>query len=392
MNKFSMPADFKTDTIVGYAALNRKYEGHGRIIETYGQITSGEIISSGRKSQILPKIDLGTLQEYVSFSKDNNIDFNYVLNPSCLGNFEFTNEGIKTIQEFLFQLDNIGVRSVTSASPAIMEIIKNTGLGFGIKASAICEISSPMKAAFYKEMGVERIVSEPDITRDFRTLKAITDSFGEGVEIIINSVCFKYCVFKMFCYNHEAHCSADNNNESIQDYFFNRCEKRKAQNKENGVKLNWIRPEDLKYYRQIGITNFKLAGRQNVSLGDPLKTIEGYLKEDFDGNLYDFLHLFSNYSMNYHPYIDNKKLDGYVSKFFNDPLFCQQKCDTCNYCKKYAEKSFTEEGVNKYIGDKTTYVNTKDVFSETCKVYPKERRNQMDENKSIFESDFSTDC
>ena len=46
MNKFSMPADFKTDTIVGYAALNRKYEGHGRIIETYGQITSGEIIAS----------------------------------------------------------------------------------------------------------------------------------------------------------------------------------------------------------------------------------------------------------------------------------------------------------------------------------------------------------
>ena len=50
MKKFTMPSDFKKETIDQYYLINDKY-ADARIIETYGQMTELNLKYSGRSSE-----------------------------------------------------------------------------------------------------------------------------------------------------------------------------------------------------------------------------------------------------------------------------------------------------------------------------------------------------
>lgn len=336
MRYFSVPADFREETIDSLAYLNSQYND-SKIIEVYGQKTTGNILSSGRVTKELPQIDDEQFYSYIRKAKEKNIEFNYTLNPSCFGNFEFQKSGIHQIQALIYELEEHGINSLTLTSPAIMELCKETSSKIKIKVSAICEVNSPMKSMFYENMGVDRIVVDPDITRDFRKLKNICKSGKNSIEIIVNNVCMRNCAYKMFHYNHEAHCTK-NSDQEIRDYFTNRCSLQKAQSVENVIKLNWIRPEDIKFYEACGIKHFKLQGRQNVLHGDLLKTLEAYFDQSYEGNLFDLITLFSPYN-SFQCNIDNKKLNGFIKYLYENENFCTENCKKCKYCTTYAQKS-----------------------------------------------------
>jgi collagenase-like PrtC family protease len=373
MKYFSMPADFKFSTIDKYEELSSIYDD-SKVIETYGQITVGKFVNSGRITEVLPKADYEELERFVRYSKEKKIDFNYTLNPSCMGNREFSKEGVRSIKTLLRNLYNIGISSLTVTTPALIELVNSMTIQFEIKVSAICEIMTPDKAQFYKNIGANRVVVDPDITRDFRRLTDICDSFGKGVEIIVNNVCYKNCAYKMFHYNHEAHRTPDCTSQTVTDYYFNRCAMQKARGFVNVIRLNWIRPEDLKYYMKTGISLFKIQGRQNVLQGDVVRALEAYMKEDFEGNLYDLITIFAPYTA-FQTYIDNKKLDGFVKKFFEEPDFCRTLCERCGYCNGYAHRSMDKkktEDINKqalkYFDDADEFkIQLKEIESEPFK-------------------------
>ena len=388
MKYFSVPSDFKIETIDKYYELNNSFED-SQVIETYGQLTSAGIVNSGRVTDVLPEVDAESLESYVAYSNKKGIVFNYTLNPACFGNIEFTEEGIEKIFNLLVLLKSIGIDSLTITSPQMMEMVKATGLDFAIKSSAICEVTSPTKALFYKKLGVQRVVVDPDITRDFQKLRNISNVFGSGVEIIINNVCYKNCAYKMFHYNHEAHCTKDNLSQQVRNYFFNRCSMQKADRFENSIKLNWIRPEDLKYYINSGIHYFKLQGRQNVIYGDTVKTLIHYFNESFDGNLFDLITLFAPYN-SFQPFIDNKKLDGFVKTFYDNPSFCSDTCDSCKYCESYAKKSMDFDSTENLNREASNFYNAYDDYTlfvnkHTLKANSRELFDEKDLN---FEYDF----
>lgn len=376
---YSIPADFRNRTIDEIVKLNERYP-EAKVIEVYGQITTGNLINSGRATQLLPEVDFKGLEKHVTHCHQNNIHFNYTFNSSCLGNQEFSAEGVAELNGFLENLYNIGVDSLTVAMPSLFELIQNSRYKFKLKASAICEINSVHKALFYQKLGAGRVVVDPDITRNFQEIKRICNAFGDGVEIIINNICFRNCAYKMFHYNHESHCTQTNKAQTIRNYYFHRCSMQKADQIQNVIKLNWIRPEDIKYYYESGINYFKIQGRQSVIKGDLIRTIESYFKEDYEGNLYDLITLFDAYN-SFQPYIDNKKLEGFVKNFYDHPDFCQEDCTKCGYCRAYASKSMdlaqTEE-INqkatafyteydeyvKQINQQNTYEPVKKLFSD----------------------------
>jgi hypothetical protein len=249
-----------------------------------------------------------------------------------------------------------------------------------MRASALGEITSPGKSLFYKKLGMERIVVDPDVTRDFRTLRNICRVFGSGVEIIINNVCYKNCAYKMFHYNHESHCTPLNTTQTVTDYFFNRCSMQKAGSLENVVRLNWIRPEDLKYYQEVGIFYLKIQGRQNVLQGDVVKALTYYMDGDYQGNLFDLITIFAPYNA-FQPYIDNKKLDGFVRKFFEDPDFCRNVCDSCNYCLGYAQKSMDQESAEQINKRALAFYRDYDEYSKMI------RQEENPKVKKLFSKD-----
>lgn len=387
MKYFSVPADFKLETIDRLHELNAAHM-NAKLIETYGQATSIGLVNSGRVTDALPKVELKDFEKYVMYSESKGIRFNYTLNPACMGNAEFSKEGIREIIKLLKTLHGIGVDSLTLTSPQLIELVKSTGMDFRIKASAICEITSPSKSLFYKKMNVDRIVVDPDITRDFNCLSRITEIFGTGVEIIVNNLCYKNCAYKMFHYNHEAHCIPQNISQDIKDYYFNRCSIQKAGGVKNTIRLNWIRPEDLKYYIDIGIFHFKIQGRQNILQGDIIKTLKHYFSEEYDGNLLDLITIFAPYN-SFQPYMDNKKLEGFVKKFYENTDFCKDMCDSCGYCESYARKCMEAVQVEELNAKAISFFNNIDGYTEVLKNYQRTQQKKLiDEGELNLDFDF----
>lgn len=337
MKYYSMPADFKKETIDKYDELNRSYE-HSRVFETYGNITIGNFFGSGRLIRHTPKIDIFDFKDYIEYSMKKGIDFNYTLNATHLHNMEFTQEGAAELKDFLREIFKTGIRSVTVSLPSLMELVQSTGYDFSIKASCLCQVTNPNRALAYKRMGVNKIVVDESLNKDFFTLKRIRDAFGENVEIIVNQICDKNCMYRMFHYNMIAGDAQGTANKVSINYFEHRCVLQQLKTIDNLLKLCWVRPEDIKYYTEIGINYFKLQGRHTfVQGGDPVKTVKYYFEEDFDGNLMDLLSMFANLT-GFKVHVDNKKLEGFIKPFYEKENFCKNNCPTCGYCESFAQK------------------------------------------------------
>ena len=359
MKYFSIPSDYKLNTLDLLTELNQKHID-SKVAEVYGQVTDSKIMSSGRPIKDIPSAKMDELSEYVNKCEQGGISFNYTLNSSCMSNNEFYEENQRELIWFVEELIQMGVRHFTVALPSIMEIIRNRYPDIKIKASAICEIDSVSKALFYKKLGVDKIVIEPDIIRDFGKLEHIAEEYRGKMEIIVNNVCMKNCPYKKFHYIHDSH---DTGLQDIRDFYTNRCALQKADKFYNPIKLNWVRPEDLKYYYETGIQYFKIQGRQNLNKGYLLRTLEFYMNERFDGNLFDLITLFNPYN-SFQVNIDNGSLEGFIKPFVDKALLCSGVCESCQYCYQYAKKSINREAADEINGKCKAFYGEYDHFTK----------------------------
>jgi collagenase-like PrtC family protease len=364
---FCMPTDFKKETIDAYDRLNKAYK-NSKILETYGNITRGDNVGSGRAANQIPDADLLDLKLFIEYAKHKNIGFNYTINATTLRNREFTPQGVSEIKDFLRDLYGAGVRSLTVALPSLIEIIKSTGYDFEIKASTLCQITNVNKAIAYKKKGIDRIVVDESINRDVRNLRRIREEFGDHVELIINPICLKDCVYRMFHYNEITEDSVGCSNDVSVNYYEHRCVLQRSSNISNMLRMCFVRPEDLRYYTNIGIHYFKLQGRHLVHKGDAVRAVKTYFDESFDGDVMDLAYLF-HWQNSFKIPFDNKKLDGFIEPFFTKDDFCKRDCKTCGYCEAFAKKIIDYEKAAKVIRLAEDFYFNYDKFNEM--IYPK---------------------
>lgn len=336
MKYFSLPADFRQETLDKYDNLHKKYPD-SKILSTYGNISIGNIFGSGRDLKKIPSVNLEGLEKYIKYSKTKNIQFAYTLNAATIQNREFTKKGISDLKVFLGDLYSIGVRSLIISIPSLIEVVKIINPDIIIKASVICQITNANKAEFFKKMGADFIVVDESINRDFNKIAAIRKSFGENVEVIVNSICHQDCQYKMFHYNQIAEDSINQTNDISSNYYTFKCIERLYDDIASFFRLSWIRPEDLKNYTNIGIKYFKIQGRQAVLTGNPARAAEAYIREKYSGDLKELLLLFSDLPILIS--VDNGKLDNFI-KYFIKNNGCSRNCQECLYCDQYAKKVF----------------------------------------------------
>ena len=107
---------------------------------------------------------------------------------------------------------------------------------------------------------------------------------------------------------------------------------------EDFIKIPFIRPEDLKFYRKHGYADcFKLIYR-----GTPSHILEriydAYFSESFDGNLFDII--FTRYKN-----VDGIAGTGYCNNgtfpkdFIRRVTSCSKKCEKCGYCREVAVRT-----------------------------------------------------
>ena len=186
-------------------------------------------------------------------------------------------------------------------------------------------------------MGFRRFVVDPDITKDFYQLRSICSVYADSIEIIVNNMCMHQCPYKMFHYNYEAH-TVSTNKQKENRYFYEKCTAQKADKFDNYIKINWIRPEDLHYYQNLGIRYYKIQGRNHPAGKNVLAAVQAYANGQYSGNLIDLLTLWNPYNI-FQPVINNPSLNGYLEPFVYNDHFCKDKCNECEHCMSYAKKS-----------------------------------------------------
>ena len=320
---------------------------HNKVSELFGSLNTS-VVGSGRASFALPEVSVEQAERHIEKAHSLGIKFNYLLNASCMGNREFTDEGREKILSLLDWLNECEVDMVTISIPYLVDIVKRYFPRIAVSVSVTNRIDSVATARIWEGMGVDRIVIDPMKNRDFELLRGIRKATNCELEVMMNTVCVYGCPFLNYHYNIFAHGSQEEDaknprqHQLATSYLVLKCEQMKLTDFSEIIKSPWVRPEDIKIYRDLGIGFFKLKGRA-APTSMTLATAKAYAEESYEGNLLDIVPLIptsrgdeARILVDPPIYVDNKKLDGFLDFFRSSK--CRTDCHTCNYCQGIAKK------------------------------------------------------
>jgi len=356
------------------------------VYEVFGKLTT-DYFGGGRPSFYLPEVGRDELERTVRAAHACGVGFNYLLNASSMSNTEFTGEGQKKIDELLGWLDEAGVDSVTVANMFFLKLVKRRHPRLTVRVSSHRYTDTPRKVRFWADGGADCVVvSEVNIHREFKVLEAMRRAAGDRVELqlIVNNWCRQDCAIAG---NHAVGLSAASQTTSKGfplDYCSLYCNRLRLDEPVNYLRANWIRPEDLHLYEDLGYHNFKIVER-NTPTAVLLERVKAYHARRYDGNLLD---LVQNYAYPYEKFtqrekdafstrrmlkyfikpravnlvkfakvvkfgktasvlyprrgpnpvsIDNRKLDGFIDFFLRNSC-ATMDCEECRYCHEWAAR------------------------------------------------------
>lgn len=353
------------------------------IYEVYGKLNI-DLIGGGRPTNYLKELDKTSFEEHVKIVRDNGINFNYLLNSVCLENLNQDNKWVYNILEFLNYLKSVGVNHLTICNPYLLELVKKYFKDdFVVRISSFACIDTFNKAKYWEDLGADILCLDfCKVNRDFKMLKYMKDNLNCKLELLCTNSCLKDCPMIHTHVNDLAHASKYNSDvKSYEDWGLNFCQRYQLNNLEEYIKSPWIRPEDIKYYEEIGIEHFKITERDFSTLA-LVKRVEAYVNRKYDGNLLDLIqgsglvqvedikidkrNMFNSRKevideikrvrgigvkreMPRHIFIDNSKISERFIEFFKNNK-CSGMCNSCGYCKKISEKViYKNEEVISYL-------------------------------------------
>lgn len=348
-----------------------------------------DVIGGARPGFVLPQVDRAYVERYIRACHGKGIEFSYLLNAPCLGNLQYSRKGYRQIIDLLEWVDQSEADSVVVGVPYLIDLIRKRFPRLKIKASTTARVNTVRKALQYEDMGVEEIIIDEHINREFKTLENIRKAVKCNLEILVNNICLWQCPYNYEHVNHDGHASREGEEEAscYLQYPGYLCLYRKLTEPVELLKSPWIRPEDLPHYEALGYDRFKITERfkQTPLL---LEHVKAYETRRYDGNLLDLFTLprkgaFTPLHLEYfikpeHVNImkiselekvfdlevrklirmENRKLDGFIEHFKEND--CNRtSCSQCLYC----EKKFEEVAVVDRVGVEKASKKVKD-FSE----------------------------
>ena len=321
-------------------------------IELYGVLPTS-MIGSGGSGPDTPQMTAKDAEEYIKLAHSAGFKFNYLLNAPCLNNMEWHEDTHQELLQHLEWLSDIEVDSVTVAIPYLIELIKCQFPNLKVEASTITHVNSVARAKFVESLGVDAIMLDANINRDFKLLKAIRSAVKCELGMLTNSLCLYQCPYEYYHNNTMGHASQSQNQLSgfYMDYCVLHCALESLADKSQLIKARWIRPEDIHIYQEMGIDFFKIGGRA-MSTRWIVNATKAYASLSYPGNLYDILSALTSKLRSSESnlpstqtsaiasppkvYIDNQSLDGFIDFFKKQD--CLSGCSNCNYCQEIADK------------------------------------------------------
>lgn len=323
-----------------------------------------DFVGGGIETSMLQDISRDELREYIEYARGKGISFNYVINAPILNNDEFTKEGKEQLNQLLEFLDTLKLEAVTVANLYMIHYIKKNYPQIRIKTSATLGIDSVDKAKYLESLGVDILVLDPLlVNRNFKMLKAIRNAVSCEIELIVNNNCLERCPYLYYHQSFLGLNSRDANTKISKDFCYTNCSYRRMSEPVNWLKADWIRPEDIKLYEEMGFSRFKIIDR-STPVDVMAKRVKAYANRRYDGNLLDIIAHYGykdsistdEYLENV--YIDNRKLDGFMDQYVKTDCASFNCGISCRKCYKYAEEAIT---INKEFKDKVCALKEEEI-------------------------------
>lgn len=380
------------------------------VVDIYG-VADHSIVGGGRPSFLLPKISEEKIANYIQKVHEEGMEFSYLLNAPCMNNLEYDPHYHKELLKYLQWINDIGADNVIITTPFLVQLIKEQFPGLKIRLSTIAHVNSVNRAKLYEQLGVQEITPDVMINRDFKTLEQIKKAVKCKIVLLLTDGCLYQCPFRYYHYNILGHASQTHQQfeRNYIDTCILNCSVIKFSNPTEVIKARWVRPEDLKHYKAIGIDNFKIAGRR-MSTDWIVRSVKAYSEQKYEGNLIDII---QGFSMSFgglekkdpnikltetigkesksKMIIDNRKLDGFLDFFKKQN--CIAMCNDCTYCEEWAKKAVyvNKEEASRYVDSIKNYIDdivtSREFGIASAKPKDKEEPSLMwnDETKSIFD-------
>lgn len=369
---YKVGCNFANDLIPRIVELNKKYEGRAQVKELFGSDSyidydeNGHILLNhgaltARPDWRVQKLSRDELAAFVEKALNNGIVFNYTLNSiQPYGSKMEMLRHRQQIIEFVQWLESIGVFRVTVANPMMMKFIREASPTLRIEISCISHIDTVTQVKYMHEtFGIEKLCNSILKNRNKRFLKNLSDYCNENditCELLANEYCgvagdgyATHCPYRDSCYLCHATNVIKEDSMSYHNYPMHYCMTSRNSNEESWLKMRWIRPEDQKFYKDLGINYFKVSGRTGTT-DYIIKTLEAYMSENYDGNLIELWKpletIYNGKNEADQKLVDNipnKKLDGFLDHWMGPNVkefdCASEMCGvTCNYCREFYEK------------------------------------------------------
>jgi len=338
----------------------------------YGKLDT-DILGGGRSSNLCTPVSRRMFEKEIAKIHKKGLKFNYLINSICLDNQELSRSMQRQLRELLDWLEDSSVDSVTLTLPYLSGFMKRNYPNFKLVVSTMAQIDTIDKAKFWEEMGVDTItLYEVNVNRDLKLLESIRKAVKCRLQLIANNGCLHNCPFTIYHSLLSSHASQKSHISKgfILEFYRVMCSYMRLKDPVNFLRADWIRPEDLSIYEDLGIDFIKIVNR-GISTDGLRLMVKAYTEREYDGNLLDLLPKSSRninfkktglrylFRFFFHPrlvnifklpriresfsaiedcvYIDNKKLDGFLFSL-QDKNCSLRLCSDCYWCKGIADK------------------------------------------------------
>ncbi len=334
-------------------------------------------MGGGRAAFVIPRLSRQKAEDYIKYCHLKGIKFNYLYNAACLSAMEFSKAGRnRLIWELDWAIERAKVDAITVSTNYLFKLVRKRYPKVRVSIGIFMKMAEPERFKYFEDHGASEIVVGFNINRNFKVLEKFRRMIKHtDLRLFVNNICLFNCPHMMYHPQVLTHFSQSHNRScrSCVDYHTWTCNKIKLDRPEELLKSRWIRPEDIKIYEDIGFDRFKITDRSRATSW-LLRTTEAYVKRSYDGDLNDILSLeipgdekniqsdinkeFRKNLLQYcksdrvwlkgsfgwgkygRPYIDNRKLNGYLDFFKKFNCFFAD-CDVCGYCKKWSDKAIS---------------------------------------------------
>lgn len=244
------------------------------------------LTGGGRPPHILPSIGPERFREHVRAIHASGRQFYATLNSSDLGLREYAPGFERAFLREVGDLLDLGVDGFVVALPLLIELIHAAHPEVPISVSTFARVRTVTQADYFLRLGATTIVLE-EANRDFALLRALVRR-GAQVEVLVNQTCLQGCPFRGHHLNTSSLSAVPDQSCPALEYPIAECGWQMVRDPRRMVSAIFVRPEDLSVYEEVGVSRFKVSGR-NKPTAWLVRAARAYAERSYRGNLLDIL-------------------------------------------------------------------------------------------------------